>query len=409
MSHSNQDALLGSATDIANKDDSFATAIGRSILARGSFPIGRLDLLVTLNCNHCCDYCFVHGKGNETDMPFAVATGAVDFLLRASRGLHQVVLMPFGGEPLLRFDLVQEIVEYAEVTAAAHTPPKQAVFCLTTNGTLLDESTMGFFRQHEIMVLVSIDGDRETHDRHRRMANGGSSYSEVTARIPMIKYYQPWLGTRMTVHPDTAGRVVHNFRHLYSAGINQFIIGPATGVPWAPEEFALYEAQMMAVVNLYADMRRRGDPVKVTLFEDDIHHEPYSRHRQWGCGAGKGALCVAREGSLYPCSKLVGVDAAQGAFRLGDIWTGITDYATLGLFRAANESERVKCVGCDFRDDCCGGCPATNWEETGSLFLPSRLDCMCAGLHARLRPLLKEVKGLPIAAKSGLKHIRPIA
>lgn len=403
-------ALLSeSCIDTDKTTEDVADAIARAIIGRRGSPIGHLELLLTLNCNHRCDYCFVHGKGQVNDMPLSVAKQAVDFLITASGGLGNVHILPFGGEPLLRFDLVREVVEYAKERARTRVPPKAVSFSFTTNGTLLDEEKMAFFQRHGIMVLLSLDGDRETHDRHRRMANGGSSYETVVENLPMIRYYQPWLGTRMTVHPDAIKEMARNFEHLVSLGINQFIIGPATGIPWTIEQWADYESesQMIRILHRFAELRP-SMPLRINMFERNIESVPGRQKGLWGCGAGKGRIAVAADGSLYPCSKVVGVDGLGQTHRLGDVWAGISEYSKRGQLFTAGEDERLKCRECEFKDDCTGGCPATNYEETGSLFAPSWLDCMQTRLMVRLRQEMEECGslGLPPAA---LKHIRPVA
>jgi uncharacterized protein len=368
-----------------------------------------MELLLTLDCNHRCDYCFVHGKQRDRDMPLSIAEQALHFLMAASGNLSSVNVLPFGGEPLLRFDLLRELVDYGRAMAQVHNPSKTIAFSLTTNGTLLDEEKMLFFRDRGIMVLLSLDGDRNTHDRHRHIIGNDSSYLCVAQKVPMIKHFQPWLGTRMTVHPDSAKDLLGNFEHLITLGINQFIIGPATGTPWTDEQWATYEQQLIRIMGRYARLRRGGAQLRLELFERDVRGKPGGKRGIWGCGAGKGRITVSPNGDLYPCSKLLGIDALRDTHKLGDVWAGLTHYKMRGEFLAAGEDERAKCRECEVKDDCDGGCPATNYEETGSLFEPSWLDCKQTRLMVRLRSSLKEFGDVERPGTEGFRHIRAVA
>jgi uncharacterized protein len=390
------------------KDIEAADAIVRRIAGRRGSPVGHLELLLTLDCNHRCDYCFVHDKRKGNDMPHEVARRAIDFLLTESARMSTVSILPFGGEPLLRFDLMQEIVEYAAYAASVQNPPKTATFSLTTNGTLVDEEKMAFFRNHAIMVLLSIDGCQRTHDRHRSMEDGCSSYEAIVSRLPMIRRYQPWLGTRMTVHPDGATNLYDDFEHLVSLGINQFLVGPATGIAWSAAQWGSYEDQMVLVIHRYAQLRHEGRPVRVAMFERRMDQVPGALRGTWGCGAGRGRMAVAPDGGLYPCSKVLGIDALRETHRLGDVWSGITDYCARGDLFLADEERRPKCKTCELKDDCAGGCPATNYEENGDMFQPAWLDCAHTRLMLRLRRELDSIGEIEPMQPRSLKHIRPI-
>ena len=148
--------------------------------------------------------------------------------------------MFFGGEPLLEFDLIRRLMLYARERAAFLNLQEKLGFSITTNGTLLTEEMAVLFQQQGFNYLLSVDGDKESHDAHRHLIGGGSSYDLVMERFPMMKRYQPWQGTRLTVHPEFAGRVRHNVEFLANLGFNQFIIGPATGPAWSESALITY-------------------------------------------------------------------------------------------------------------------------------------------------------------------------
>jgi uncharacterized protein len=254
---------------------------------------------------------------------------------------------------------------------------------MTTNGTLMTEEMARYLAAQRITYLLSLDGSRETHDAHRKMRDGGSSYEAAMLRLPMMKRFQPWQGARVTLHPTTVHRLREDVEFLYSRGINQFIIGPATGIEWTDEDLAEYERQMLLVTDLYAEMQQRKAPFRMTLYEKDL--EARDLRHEWGCGAGRGRICITASGKLYGCAKIVGVDGLRDTHLLGDVWTGITNLPARRDLLNTHPSARSRCLTCDFAADCTGGCPAVNFEATGSLLEPAPLECRLAPIIQRIR------------------------
>jgi uncharacterized protein len=160
--------------------------------------LAAIELNLTFNCNLACEYCFVHNKSPEDRMNFATAKEAIDLLIE--HAYPNVTITLFGGEPLLEFDLIKEIVPYALERAR-----QQGVtvgWAVTTNGTLITEEMLQFFAQHQINLLLSIDGGQENHDRYRRTKSGQGTWQQIIDSLPMIRLYQSWLGVRMTISAE---------------------------------------------------------------------------------------------------------------------------------------------------------------------------------------------------------------
>jgi uncharacterized protein len=255
---------------------------------------------------------------------------------------------------------------------------------MTTNGTLHTEETVRFCAQHKVTYLLSVDGLKDTHDRHRHLLGGGSSWAAVMSRMPLLKRYQPWQGTRMTLHPDTVDTAREGVKYLFRCGINQFLIGPATGLEWSDEALRVYEEQMCEIGRFCRGMRARGAPIKISLFEQDLE-DRQPPPRPWGCGAGRGRFCISVQGEIYGCAKILGVDGLQDTHKLGDVWNGITNFVARRALLAQDPRLRPKCVRCEYAEHCGGGCPATNYEATGSLYEPAPLDCKMVPIVRRIR------------------------
>ena len=365
-----------------------AGALARAIcrkLVGGRFPaIAEMELMLTEDCNQRCDYCFVEGKNRFNRMPWKVARKAVDVLFKESRDKPEVKVLYFGGEPMLEFDLIKKITLYAE--AGGKKTGKKVKFDMTTNGTLFDEERTAFLARHGIKFLLSIDGDRRTHDLHRRSLDGESSYEKITRNLPLMKKYQPWLGARMTAQPDTVGRIYDNVLHLARRGINQFLIGPATGIDWTDEELDIYRDEMIRVIHWLKDQLAAGRHFRVSTLEENFETMRGRRHI-WGCRAGRQSVTVTARGEIYPCSKMLGAEGLKGIFRLGNLDEGITGIYRRLVLCGMVPVEREKCEKCRYADYCMGGCYATNYQATGSVFEPDPMECR---LKERTTAIIRE-------------------
>ena len=334
---------LGSEEDL----DRTAAAVTSSILGRRGAAVGHMELFLTLDCNQSCDYCFVHSHGPHADMPLATARRAIDFLLAASRASPRSTSSPSEASPLLKFDLMREVVEYASARSCALTRPKRVSFEAHHQRNAARRREDG----------LPPEPWHQSPSQHRRGPSHPRPASPPAKRGKLLLGHcikvahdraPPALDrARMTVHPDAVAEMPANFEHLASLGINQFIIGPATGATWTEDLWGTYEDRMIRVVRRFAELRRAGMPLRITMFERSPENAPGPQRGQWGCGAGRGRITVTPNGDLYPCSKVAGVDALRETHRLGNVWDGITDYRKRGELFTTKEEGRPKCRACE--------------------------------------------------------------
>ena len=345
--------------------------------------IACVDLMVTTKCNMRCDYCFVEGKDSGSTMSTDIARRAIEFIFRHVGNRQEVEIVLFGGEPLLCFPLIRDIIVPISEQRAADIQ-KRVTFSITTNGTLLNEERLEFFRDHKVKFLVSIDGLGETHDRHRHLLNRTSSAELILNQVRLFKNFQPWLGARMTVHPDAVGSIAANVRGLYSSGFNQVIIGPAFGAMWTEDALVEYDKQLFEVVNFYKTRLQEKSYFRIGLFERDLDAVTGRLLNAWGCGAGVGRIAITPTGAIFGCAKLATLDGGRGRWRLGSIEEGFTRVGT-PFVNGSVTFLKKEVLSVNLRRNCRGGCPATNYSETGSPVLPSKLDCWaarsCTALH----------------------------
>lgn len=347
-----------------------ADLVAAKMAARSWPPITKLELFVTSDCNLRCSYCWVEKEPEALSMQ--LAKSAVDFLIAESRDSKAIHITLFGGEPLLEFDLIRRLVPYAH--SRAESQDKKLDWSLTTNGTLLDEEKMAFGREWGLNYLFSLDGPKCAHDMFRVFPDGSGSFSKVVAAIEKYREYQPWIGVRTTVTPQTAAYLAEGVEFMRSIGVKQFIIAPANDLEWRPEAVETFADQWEQVARIYTEELAQSKPMRITNFEQSMEQTRRMNCDAWGCEAGRDKISVTPDGLIWPCGKFV--DSAIGAEAvLGDIENGITNWALRNDLMDARESIRFNCMQCPEKDYCSGCCPAVNLKLYGSLYQSGGIEC----------------------------------
>ncbi|MCG8549838.1 MAG: radical SAM protein [Desulfobacterales bacterium] len=341
-------------------------------------PINTLVLHVTRACNLMCRYCY-HDDGNGThfssaSMDRAVARQAVDFLFDNSGNLPALVLVFFGGEPLLNPKLISETIAYADKKAAGS--GKKISYAMTTNGTILTDKVIAFIREHRIGMTVSIDGTRAAHDRFRRFPDGSPSYDVI---LPGVKRLLDTGTAKPVVARVTLAKAVgdihQSLAHLLDLGFAEAGFSPVTT---SEEGFMLDKGQMdvlldqfqtlsdlfveMALENRFLGFTNLVD-LLVNLHEGEVRHYP--------CGAGMGMFSVDPQGGLFLCQRLTHDQAAH----MGDVFNGFNRTKLAGFRKDAGLSNKKPCQGCWAASICAGGCYHEAGIRQGSLVSPNLHYC----------------------------------
>ena len=344
-------------------------------------PLSKLELFVTSDCNLRCDYCYIEGKRADSRMSTDIALRGIDLLMAQSADKADLHLFFIGGEPLMEFDLIKHAVHYAE--SVAHSVGKRITFSTTTNGTLLSEERVAFLQKHGFNPLISIDGKRGTHDRYRRSLDRASAFDAIAGAMPSIRRHFPRPRARMTIHPRAASQVVENVSCVLDMGFHSVGVAPAIGANWSDPQLDELDKALLDLAGVYRGMRaQRGSPMLV-LFHEVIKHAFCHFKGCWGCGAGMGRVTVAPNGKLFGCTRLLGCEGGQGILSLGDVWGGLSNVQNHQTLVAGNRARRPKCLACEYRDSCCGGCYATNYQETGEITEPAPHHCKFVPIYMR--------------------------
>jgi uncharacterized protein len=380
--------------------EKFARGLSSALIAQRFPKLQVLDLAITFRCPLHCDYCFVRQE-EKKDMPWETARGAIDFLIRESRDAQELSVSFVGGEPLCAWDLLVATVEYGEKAALA--AGKKIAWDITTNGVLLDEEKLRFLRSNGISFLLSMDGHHSAHDAHRKMGTGAPSSPSILPSLKLFKSYQPYLGVRWTISPDTVPLMTSGFSELLKHHFNHFIVARAEGVAWTESDCVSYLEQIISMYDVYLECVRSGITVKTNLFGHIGHSRCETRSEVlFGCGAGRGRCCIAPDGVIAGCAKLASVRQG-GLLPFGSLETGFDNYENRAVLNRDHAGPRIACQDCQYAGRTCnGGCAAGNYLSTGDPWTPDPSVCMMQRLE---REILDPVFG-SVSAQEKLANAR---
>jgi len=337
---------------------------------RSGSVIKALCLHVAHTCNLNCGYCFAsQGKyhGDRAVMSLETGKRALDFLVEHSGTRHNLEVDFFGGEPLMNWDVVKELVLYARSIEKA--AGKNFRFTLTTNGMLIDEDVIDFANREMSNVVLSLDGRKEIHDRCRVDYAGNGSWERIVPKFQKLveargnqNYYMR--GTFTHANPD----FLKDIQAMLDLGFTELSMEPVVAAPG--DEAALTEEDIPVVLEQYERLaelmlqrEKEGRPFTFYHYMLDLTDGPCIYKRISGCGSGTEYMAVTPWGDLYPCHQFVG----EEKFRLGNIWDGLTNPDMQANFRACNAYTRPDCQTCWAKLYCSGGCAANAYHATGTI------------------------------------------
>ena len=350
-------------------EDTYEDKAGE-LKAKTNGVVKALCLHIAHTCNLNCEYCFAsQGKyhGERAVMSFEVGKRALDFLIENSGSRHNLEVDFFGGEPLMNFDVVKQLVEYAR--SVEKQAGKNFRFTLTTNGMLIDDDVIDFANREMSNVVLSLDGRKEIHDRYRVDYAGNGSWEKIVPKFQKLvkarggkNYYMR--GTFTHRNPD----FLEDIKTMLDLGFTELSMEPV--VCGENDPARLTEEDLPIVLKQYEDLAklmierdREGKPFTFYHYMIDLKGGPCIYKRISGCGSGTEYMAVTPWGDLYPCHQFVGDEK----FLLGNIWDGVKNTAVREDFFNCNVYAREECKDCWARLYCSGGCAANAYHATGSV------------------------------------------
>ena len=317
-----------------------------------------LCLHIAHDCNLACQYCFAEEgeyHGRRALMSFEVGKKALDFLIANSGNRRNLEVDFFGGEPLMNWEVVKQLVEYGRSKEKEYN--KNFRFTMTTNGVLLNDEIMEYCNREMSNVVLSLDGRKEVNDKMRPFRGGKGSYDLI---VPKFRKFAEMRGDRdyyvrgtFTRHNLDFSKDVMEFADL---GFRSMSIEPVVAAP--EEEYAIREEDLPQIMEEYDRLaeeylkrKKEGRGFNFFHFNIDLNQGPCVAKRLSGCGSGTEYLAVTPWGDLYPCHQFVG----QEEFLLGNVDTGVTNERIRDEFKLCNVYAKDKCRDCFARFYCSGG------------------------------------------------------
>ena len=343
-----------------------------------STVVKALCLHVAHDCNLACRYCFAsegeyHGK--RALMSLETGKKALDFLVANSGNRVNLEVDFFGGEPLMNWDVVKQLVEYGRSLEEANN--KKFRFTLTTNGVLLDDDIIEFANKEMANVVCSIDGRKEINDAKRPFRGGQGSYDVIVPKFKKVAESREQMNyyVRGTFTHDNLD-FSEDVKHLADLGFGQISVEPVVAKP--EDSYALREEDIPKIMEQYDELakdiirrRKEGKPVNFFHFMIDLSGGPCVAKRVSGCGAGTEYLAVTPWGDLYPCHQFVGNED----FLMGNVEEGILRTDIRDEFKTCNVYAKDKCKKCFAKFYCSGGCAANSYNFHGDINDAYDLGC----------------------------------
>ncbi len=335
-------------------------------------------LHIAHDCNLCCKYCFAgegEYSGDRSLMSFEVGKRALDFLIEQSGDRKNLEVDFFGGEPLMNFEVVKQLVEYAR--SIEKEKGKNFRFTLTTNGVLLDDEVMEWANKECYNVVLSLDGRKATNDRMRVSKNNKGCYDLIVPKFQKMAqsrnqqgYYIR--GTYTHYNTDFASDILH----MADLGFEQLAMEPVVADP--KMDYALTESDIPKLKEQYDILakemcKRNREGMGFTFFHYmiDLEGGPCIYKRISGCGVGTDYMAVTPWGDLYPCHQFVG----DKKFLLGNVFEGVKNTELVNEFKMCNVYSREACKDCFARLYCSGGCSANAYHTTGKITGTCDMSC----------------------------------
>jgi uncharacterized protein len=337
-----------------------------------------LCIHISHDCNLRCRYCFASTGdfgGKRTMMNPETGKKAIDFLVKESGNRKNLEIDFFGGEPLMNFGAVKEIIDYAVGIQDKYN--KKFRFTITTNAIQLNDEIKNYINEHIQNVVLSLDGRQDTNDRMRIRVDGKGTYKDIMPKIKDMaesrnqdNYYVRGTFTRENL--DFSEDVLH----LADEGFKQISIEPVvagkdSGYDLREEDLTALYKEYEKLAHEYVEREKSGKGFNFFHFMLDLAQGPCIAKRLSGCGSGHEYLSVTPEGDIYPCHQFVGIES----FKMGNVEDGIVDNSIQLKFKDSNVYAKEDCKKCWAKFYCSGGCAANAFQFNNDINIPYKIGC----------------------------------
>jgi uncharacterized protein len=346
-------------------------------------PLQSLVLHVAHDCNLRCGYCYADYGRYGDDPGMMTEEMAIEHLaqffdqLQDRRKIHVTM---FGGEPLMNLPVVFAAHKYAKERAERE--GRKISFSLTTNGTLLTDDLVKFFKEEDYTITVSIDGPPDINNRLRPLQSGGGSYDAIMDKVRGTGI-DAIARVTLTCRSLQMHRIVH---HLAEAGFREVGVSPvATGsarFDISSEQLPVLLDEMRMLSNDFVEWAKKGKIFPFSNIRMLVDQIAAGQPRKMPCGAGTALAAVDNKGDWYACHRLVG----EEQFAIGNLENGIDSEKRFDLLNDMHPRSRTSCETCWARYLCGGGCHHIAWLHSDKGEAPWMIsDVFCDFLRSWYR------------------------
>lgn len=368
--------------------------------------IKSMCLNVAHDCNLRCAYCFASQgdfNGDRDLMPLEVGKKAFDFLVTQSKNRHNLEVDFFGGEPLMNFQVVKNLVAYGRSLEKEYN--KRFNFTMTTNAVLLNDENMRWIDDNMNNVVLSLDGRKAVNDHMRKTVSGGGSFDVIIENIKKMAALREASGKEYYVRGTYTKNNLDfgkDVEFLAAQGFRSVSVEPV--VTDETKNYAILEGDVNRIKSeydrlalAYLDKAARGLDYLFYHFMVNLDAGPCVYKRISGCGAGRDYVAVTPQGTIYPCHQFVG----NADFIMGNVDEGITNPQIKETFMGANLLKKEACRECWCRYFCGGGCHANAWNFNHTVMEPYDVSCEIEKRRVENALMIKIVQDERSAAEAG--------
>ena len=333
-------------------------------------------LQISNDCNLNCKYCYGDGGsyGRKREfMTFEIAKKGIDYLISNSGNLKEILITFFGGEPLLNFELIKEIISYCSEKEKIYN--KKFRYCMTTNGTIVNDEIIEYIKKYKISTMLSMDGGKEIQDCYRCYENGTGSFEIIKDNIEKFKEARGgFLSARATVCKPNMN-LVEIRNDLLKLGFTNVIMSNVDTSHDSPlfigkKERNEYISNFKKLADVLINEAKNGDGLKNIFVSETLRALYFKILKIKSCSAGESGFAIGSDGNIYPCHRFMGMPD----YIVGNVYTGI-DFSLIDIYSHANVHEKEECKKCWAKYICGGGCLHTCVAQGGSpMDVP---ECYC--------------------------------
>lgn len=347
--------------------------------------ISSVFMILTERCNLACKYCFVNQNARE--MSLETAKDSLHFIVSNWDGniKNKPSINFFGGEPMLKYEeIIKPLIEYSKKTYG----DGSISFSMTSNGTLFTKEILDYLKLNNVGILMSLDGNKESHDANRVFHNGNGSFDKIDSILDYYLELYPKSILRCTLDRNNIDYMVDSIKFGIDRGFSSFFFVPNSFVNWGIEDKEKIKHQIRGFGDLYIDNIRNGKIIKLNPFDEKINQikrinstlkSPYVIEGKHKCGLGANRFAsIGTDGTLYGCQEMTSNCGKNDIFVIGNIYTGSDDDLRIKLLNSFNVdtvTSKEICKSCKLKPICNGGCVANNYLQTGDMAYQADILC----------------------------------